>query len=180
MLEQKQTGLIDTYKRHINYLRISITDRCNLRCLYCAPARPAKISHESILRYEEILRLTRIAADLGITKVRVTGGEPFVRNGCCDFLEKLTCMEELSDISITTNGVLLSRHLPRLYRMGIRRLNISLDTLDPEKYRKITGFSAFRRVWDAIHSALDTGFSPVKINVVALKGINDDELTDLA
>lgn len=179
--KSEQKRLIDSYHRHINYLRISITDHCNLRCLYCAPGGFAeKISHESILRYEEILRLASVGTDLGITKVRVTGGEPFVRKGCCEFLEKLTRIKGLSDISLTTNGVLLKRHLSRLYEIGIRRLNISLDTLNPEKYRKITGVNAFDKVWEAILSSLDMGFSPVKINVVALKGINEDELKALA
>ncbi|MFP3999587.1 MAG: GTP 3',8-cyclase MoaA [Desulfobacterales bacterium] len=182
MMEKIQkTELIDAYKRHINYLRISITDRCNLRCIYCSPGRPVKkMPHESILRYEEILRLTRVGVSLGITKVRVTGGEPFVRKGCCDFLEKLAGTKGLADISLTSNGILLKRHLSRLYDTGIRRLNISLDTLDPAKYREITGVNGFGRVWDAIASALEMGFSPVKINVVALKGINDDELKNLA
>lgn len=177
----EQTELIDAYQRHINYLRISITDRCNLRCLYCSPGRPIKkMSHESILRYEEILRLVQIGVRLGITKVRVTGGEPFVRKGCCDFLEKLTSIRGLSDISLTTNGVLLKRHLNRLHEIGIRRLNISLDTLKPEKYKQITGVNAFARVWESINAAMDMGFSPVKINVVAINGINDDELKALA
>ncbi|MBS3733282.1 MAG: GTP 3',8-cyclase MoaA [Desulfobacterales bacterium] len=176
-----QNSLIDTYKRHINYLRISITDRCNLRCIYCAPGMPIKkMPHESILRYEEILRLVRIGARLGITKVRVTGGEPLVRKGCCDFLEKLTRIRQLADISLTTNGVLLKRHLPRLYEIGIRRLNISMDTRSPEKYKKITGIPAFDRVWGSIHTAMEMGFSPIKLNVVALNGINDNELADLA
>jgi cyclic pyranopterin phosphate synthase len=136
--------------------------------------------HESILRYEEILRVVRVGVSLGIVKARVTGGEPFVRKGCCDFLEELTRIPGLSDISVTTNGVMLKRHLPRLREIGIRRLNISLDTLQPEKYKQITGVHAFSRVWDSIETALEMGFSPVKINAVALNGINDDELTELA
>lgn len=176
-----QKELIDPHNRHINYLRISITDRCNLRCLYCAPGGAVeKMPHESILRYEEILRIAQVGAGLGITKVRVTGGEPFVRRGCCDFLEKLTSIRALSDISLTTNGILLKRHLHRLMQMGITRLNISLDSLDPYRYREITGINGFNRVWEAIHSALEMGFSPVKINVVAINGVNDDELKSLA
>lgn len=179
--EHLGNSLIDAHRRHINYLRISITDRCNLRCTYCAPGRPVKkMPHESILRYEEILRLVVVGVRLGITKVRVTGGEPFVRKGCGDFLEKLAAMEPLSDVSLTTNGVLLKRHLSRLYSVGIRRLNISLDTLTPEKYKRITGVDAFDRVWQNIHRALDMGFSPVKINAVALREVNEDELEALA
>lgn len=176
-----QQTLVDSYHRHINYLRISITDRCNLRCCYCAPGWPIeKMPHESILRYEEILRVVRVGVSLGIVKARVTGGEPFVRKGCCDFLEELTRIPGLSDISVTTNGVMLKRHLPRLREIGIRRLNISLDTLQPEKYKQITGVHAFSRVWDSIETALEMGFSPVKINAVALNGVNDNELTELA
>ncbi|MFW6081076.1 MAG: GTP 3',8-cyclase MoaA [Desulfosalsimonas sp.] len=176
-----QKELVDLHNRHINYLRISITDRCNLRCLYCTPGgQVEKMPHDSILRYEEILRLVEVGANLGITKVRITGGEPFVRKGCCEFLEKLTGIRQLTDISLTTNGVLLKRHLPRLKEIGITRLNISLDTLNPARYREITGVNGFNRVQAAIYSALEMGFSPVKINVVAINGVNDDELKDLA
>jgi cyclic pyranopterin phosphate synthase len=117
---------------------------------------------------------------LGISKVRVTGGEPLVRKGCCRFLKSLTEFPQLTDISLTTNGVMLKNNLCHIHDAGIRRLNISLDTLDPEKYARITGVHAFERVWQAIMLALEKGFSPVKINVVAINGINDDELTDLA
>lgn len=173
--------LEDPYNRRINYLRISVTDRCNLRCIYCTPAgRIEKLAHADILSYEEILRIAGAGVSLGIDKIRVTGGEPFIRKGIDSFLEKLAALDGLRDLSLTTNGILLSRHLDRLADMGIRRLNISLDTLDPEKYRRITGQDGFDRVWRAIMSALEKGFSPIKINVVALAGINDDELADLA
>jgi len=173
--------LEDPYNRRINYLRISVTDRCNLRCIYCTPAgRIEKLAHADILSYEEILRIAGAGVSSGIDKIRVTGGEPFVRKGIDSFLEKLAAMDGLRDLSLTTNGILLSRHLDRLADMGIRRLNISLDTLDPEKYRRITGQDGFDRVWRGILAAMEKGFSPIKINVVALAGINDDELTDLA
>ena len=173
--------LEDPYNRRINYLRISVTDRCNLRCIYCTPAgQLEKLAHGEILSYEEILRIARIGVSLGIDKIRVTGGEPFVRKGIDSFLEKLAAIDGLRDLSLTTNGILLSRHLERLMGIGIKRLNISLDTLDPEKYRHITGQDGFDRVWRGILGAMEKGFSPIKINVVALAGINDDELADLA
>jgi GTP 3',8-cyclase len=173
--------LEDTYKRPINYLRISITDRCNLRCIYCTPrGHVKKLPHSDILRYEEIIRIARIGAELGITKVRVTGGEPLVRKGCDHFLEELTRIKGIHDISLTTNGIILDKHLDHLHNIGIKRLNISLDTLNPKKYELITGHSGFDRVWSAISAAVRKGFSPIKINVVALSGINEDELKDLA
>lgn len=181
MTTENNPGLIDTRKRHINYLRISITDRCNLRCLYCSPRRPfRRLSHRQILRYEEILRIAAVAAELGITKFRVTGGEPFVRKNCIGFLERLAGIGGVHELTLTTNGVLLTPYLDQLHEIGVKRLNISLDTLDPEKYRKITGHDAFGRVWDAIETALARGFFPIKINVVALSGINTGELADLA
>ena len=175
------TALIDRYKRHLNYLRISITDRCNLKCLYCMPSGPGhKMDHEEILRYEEILRIVRIGIRLGISKVRITGGEPLVRTDCCDFLETLAKLRGLNDISLTTNGVLLSDYIDRIVSAGIKRVNISLDTLDRQKYAEITGVDAFDRVWRGIQAAYEKGMHPIKINVVALNGINDEELADLA
>ncbi len=181
MKAHKQNGLTDPRKRHINYLRISITDRCNLQCLYCSPRRPFRhLAHRAILRYEEILQVAEAGVRLGITKIRVTGGEPFVRKNAIGFLARLASLPGLQELTLTTNGVRLGQHLDRLAEMGVKRLNISLDTLDAEKYKKITGHDAFDRVWDAIESALAKGFFPIKINVVALSGINTDELADLA
>jgi cyclic pyranopterin phosphate synthase len=173
--------LIDPYKRHLNYLRISITDRCNLNCIYCNPLAPAtKLLHKEILRYEEILRIARIGVQLGITKIRVTGGEPLARKGCCDFLQKLAGIHGLTDLSLTTNGVLLDDHIDGIRAAGINRLNISLDTLDREKYHRITGHDIFDRVWRNIMLALDRGFSPIKLNAVVIRDVNTDEITRLA
>ncbi len=173
--------LIDRYSRHLNYLRISITDRCNLRCIYCHPRRPGKkLRHKDILRYEEILRIARLSVALGVDKIRITGGEPLVREGCCAFLEKLTAIDGLRDTSLTTNGILLKNHMDAIAACGIKRLNISLDTLQPDKYERITGCDGFSRVWEGILLALEKGFYPVKINCVAMRGINDDELLALA
>ena len=173
--------LVDREKRHLNYLRISITDRCNLRCLYCVPeGRIPKLGHQEILSHEEILRLVNIAIKLGIRKVRITGGEPLVRRGAIDLLRRLTSIRELKDVSLTTNGVLLEANAQRIFDAGIRRINISLDSLSREKYAHITGYDHFERVWAGIQRAQEIGFTPIKINAVVMRGINDDEILDLA
>jgi len=173
--------LIDRYNRHLNYLRLSITDRCNLRCVYCVPSdRIPRLSHEDILRYEEILRIVHIGVAMGISKVRVTGGEPLVRKGALTFLESLCAIQPLSEVTLTTNGVLLVENLDRIRNAGVARINISLDTLDPDKFKSITGYNAFSQVWTGIQAAVNQGFHPVKLNVVALRGVNDAELLDFA
>ncbi len=173
--------LIDKYNRHLNYLRISITDRCNLRCLYCAPGGLVpKLPHDDILRYEEILRVVRLGVRLGISKVRLTGGEPLMRKGVYEFLEELVAIDGLSDISLTTNGVMLAENIEKIETAGIKRINISLDTLNREKFKHITGYDLFDQVWAGIEKAYAHGFDPIKLNVVALRGYNDDEFVDLA
>ncbi len=173
--------LIDPYNRHLNYLRISITDRCNLKCIYCVPRHLIpRLPHTEILKYEEILRIVRIGVKLGITKIRVTGGEPLVRKGVYEFLHRLSLIEGLTDLSLTTNGVTLKDNLGKIKAAGIRRINISLDTLNRKKYEQITGVDLFDRIWQGIEKAMEMGFHPIKLNVVALNGINDDELTDMA
>jgi len=169
--------LLDSFKRQLNYLRISLTDRCNLRCVYCMPDQGVpKIFHEDILTYEELLRLARLSVGLGIEKIRLTGGEPLVRKGLLDFIRSLKAFSGIRDISLTTNGVLLAEKAQALWEAGIRRLNISLDSLDREKYHRITRFDYFDQVWAGILEAERIGYSPIKINVVAMKGINDDEI----
>lgn len=173
--------LIDNFNRHLNYLRISITDRCNLQCRYCEPQDLIpKLSHAEILTYEEILRVVRIATRLGISKVRVTGGEPLVRKGVYEFLHELTATKGLKDVSLTTNGVMLKDNLEKIKAAGISRINISLDTLNPAKYHEITGYDEFNRVWQGIEKAHQMGFYPIKLNIVALKGINDEEFVEMA
>jgi cyclic pyranopterin phosphate synthase len=173
--------LIDPCNRHLNYLRISITDRCNLKCIYCVPQdQIARLSHDDILTYEEILRLVKIGVKLGITKLRVTGGEPLVRKGVYEFLSELSRIDGLADLSLTTNGVTLKDNLPRIKSAGIKRINISLDTLKRKKFHEITGLDLFDQVWQGIEMARDMGFYPIKLNIVALNGINDDELKDMA
>jgi cyclic pyranopterin phosphate synthase len=173
--------LIDPCNRHLNYLRISITDRCNLKCIYCVPRDLiTRLSHADILTYEEILRLVKVGIQLGISKVRVTGGEPLVRKGVYEFLGELSRISGLTDLSLTTNGVALKDNLEKIKAAGIKRINISLDTLKRQKFSKITGFDLFDQVWQGIEKALEMGFHPIKINVVALNGVNDDELLDMA
>ncbi|MGB5746473.1 MAG: GTP 3',8-cyclase MoaA [Desulfobacterales bacterium] len=173
--------LIDPYNRYLNYLRISITDRCNLKCIYCVPRdRIPRLSHDEILTYEEILRLVKVGVKLGISKIRVTGGEPLVRKGVYDFLSELSRIDGLADLSLTTNGVALKDNLKKIKSAGIKRINISLDTLKREKFSQITGMDLFDQVWQGIERAREMAFYPIKINVVALNGINDDELIDMA
>ena len=169
----------DSFGRPINYLRISITDRCNLRCVYCMPeegvvTRP----HEEILRFEEILTIVRAAVELGINKVRITGGEPLVRGGVVDFIRELSAIEGLDDIALTTNGILLTRFATALREAGLKRVNVSLDTLKPERFRRITRFGNLEDALAGIEAAEDAGLKPVKINCVAVRGTNDDEIPD--
>lgn len=180
-METSPYKLVDQYKRQLNYLRISVTDRCNLRCIYCMPVKGLqKLKHHDILTYEEILRLSKIASRLGITKIRLTGGDPLARKGLCEFIPKLTSIEGIAEVSLTTNGICLEENLEIIKAGGIKRLNISLDTLQQDKYEKITGFDGFKKVKASIVKAWKLGFEPIKINVVVIKGINDDELLDLA
>ncbi|MGA7578822.1 MAG: GTP 3',8-cyclase MoaA [Desulfobaccales bacterium] len=165
----------------INYLRVSITDRCNLRCFYCTPwGGWQKLPSPEILRYEELLRLAGVAAGVGIRKVRVTGGEPLVRRGAVEFIRNLGQVPGLEEVCLTTNGVLLTELAPELYAAGLRHLNLSLDTLRPERYRRLTGGDHLPRVMAGIRAAAALGFSPLKINCVVLKGANDDELVEFA
>ena len=173
--------LYDQHKRRIDYLRISVTDRCNLSCVYCKPRAGMKVlRHSEILSYEEICRLVALAVRLGITRVRVTGGEPLVRRGIIDFIALLNSQEGLEDISITTNGVLLEEMADGLIKAGKPRLNISLDSLDPQKFRMITGSDNYERVWRGINRAEELGFFPLKINMVPVRGMNDDEVANFA
>ena len=178
---QNASCLRDGFNRPINYLRISVTDRCNFRCFYCMPKDgvPFK-SHEEILTYEEIALVVRAAADLGITKVRLTGGEPLVRYGFVNLVKMLAKIPGIDDLAMTTNGVLLAQHAVALKQAGLRRVNVSLDTLNPERFARITGVAAFDKVLAGIEAAEAAGLTPVKINVVAVKGVNDDEIIDFA
>jgi cyclic pyranopterin phosphate synthase len=165
--------------RIINYLRLSVTDRCNLRCMYCMPDEGVDfVPHNQILSYEEMLHLVSLSVKAGIRKVRLTGGEPLVRKGFIPFLEKLSAIENLKEISLTTNGVLLKEFALDIKRCGICRINVSLDSLNPQRFVRITGRDYFHRVLEGIEEADRLGFAPIKINVVAMRGINDDEILD--
>lgn len=173
--------LKDKDHRVINYLRLSLTDRCNLRCVYCMPEEGIHFTpHSEILSYEEMLHLVRLTTHIGIRKVRLTGGEPLVRKGVISFIERLCQLETLDEITLTTNGVLLKEVAARLKDCGICRINVSLDTLKAERFYHITGRDYFDQVREGIEEAERLGFNPIKINVVAMKGINDDEILDFA
>ena len=174
-------GLIDTYNRKIDYIRISVTDRCNLRCIYCMPSEGVReIIHSEILTYEEIIRILSVAIRLGIKKVRITGGEPLVRKGLPSLIKSISSLDEIEEISLTTNGVLLKRFAKELKEAGLNRINISLDSLNPEKYERITKGNHLSEVWEGIKISEELGFSPVKINMVPIRGFNDDEIKEFA
>ena len=173
--------MFDKFDREINYLRVSITDRCNLHCSYCRPKEGISLKgHEDILRYEEIIRIVSMAVKLGLIKVRITGGEPLVRRGFIEFIAELKKINGLQDISLTTNGILLEEYAQGIFDAGIHRINISLDSLNKEKYFHITNGGNLDAVLQGIAQAEEIGFSPIKINAVAIKGFNDDEVLAFA
>lgn len=159
--------MFDKFKRKISYLRISVTDRCNLRCVYCMPAEGIRlVSHDDILRYDEILEVCRIGAELGINKIRITGGEPLIRKGITDLIEGIAKIPGIEDIGMTTNGILLEEYAQKLRDAGLMRVNISLDTLDPEEFLEITRGGDIKKVFRGIEAAKNAGLIPVKINSV--------------
>ncbi len=171
----------DAYDRPIQYLRVSVTDRCNLRCVYCMPEEGvAKFSHQDILRHEEIVRIVRIAVETGFVHIRLTGGEPLVRKGIVELVAELARIPGLDDLSMTTNGILLRQYAEPLARAGLRRINLSLDTLRPERFRQITRWGNLEDVLAGREAALAAGLRPVKINMVVVRGMNDDEVVDMA
>jgi len=179
------TGISDSFQRPINYLRVAVTDRCNLRCRYCMPEEGVNwMTHDSVLTYEEMLQIIRAGAELGITKIRLTGGEPLVRLGIEDFISMISAIPGIEEIAMTTNGILLADHAKELKKAGLNRVNVSLDTLDPEKFKNIcrgTGPGGdINNVLKGIAAAQDAGLNPVKINVVVMAGVNDNEILDFA
>jgi len=175
------TGLSDSFQRPINYLRISVTDRCNLRCIYCMPREGISLlPRNEIPSYEEIEAVARAAAKLGINKVRLTGGEPLVRSELTHLVHMLSQIEGIDDISLTTNGVLLKQYAASLRQAGLRRVNVSLDTLKRERFKHITRSDKLGDVLAGIEAARLVGLEPVKINMVVIRGINDDEVVDFA
>jgi cyclic pyranopterin phosphate synthase len=181
LIDMDNRQLTDNYQRRLNYLRVSVTDRCNLRCIYCVPRDSIpRLLHTEILTYEEILRVIRVGARMGITKIRVTGGEPLVRKGITGFLSRVTQVPGIRDTSLTTNGVLLEDFAEDIRSAGISRINVSLDSMERSRFRQITGKDRLRQVWKGLEKALSLGFDPIKLNVVALSGLNDDELEAFA
>ena len=167
--------MLDRFNRHINYLRISVTDRCNLRCIYCMPEEGVRlIRHEDILTYDEITAFTRLAVAAGISKVRITGGEPLVRKGVTELVRMLSEIEGITDLSMTTNGILLADYAAGLAEAGLMRVNVSLDTLDPDKFRIVTRGGNLQAVLGGIAAAQRAGLRPVKINCV-IKSTPDEE-----
>ncbi len=170
--------LIDDYNRTIDYVRISVTDRCNLRCRYCVDGDFPFIPHTEVLSYEEIIRFVKICAPLGVKKVRLTGGEPLARKGLPYLLKELAGIRGIADISLTTNAVLLGARIQELKEAGLKRVNISLDTLRRDRFAFITGVDVFDEVLMSIERAIYSGMNPIKINTVIIKDFNDDEILD--
>lgn len=168
--------MFDRYNRHIHYLRISVTDRCNLRCSYCMPADGIPLlKHEAILAFEEITSVVKTAVGMGIDKLRITGGEPLVRRGIVDLVTMLHDIKGINDMAMTTNGILLESFAAHLKKAGLQRVNISLDTIDPVKYGTITRGGDMNKVLSGIHAALDAGLHPVKLNCVVSQSSSEDD-----
>jgi GTP 3',8-cyclase len=174
-------GLRDKFKRTIDYMRVSVTDRCNLRCIYCMPSQGIDtLEHREILSYEEITRVVRVAAGLGVRKIRLTGGEPLVRKDLAYLVRSVRNIRAIDELSLTTNGIFLEQHAGELAGAGITRVNISLDSLRPDKYREITRGGDINAVFRGIHAAEKAGLAPVKINMVPVRELNEDEVRDFA
>ena len=172
--------LTDSFGRRIEYVRLSVTDKCNLRCLYCLPPRFRGFSrHEDWLRFDEIERIIAVFSELGVRRVRITGGEPLLRKDLSVLAKRLHQLPGVDDLSLSTNAMLLARDAASLKRAGIARINVSLDTLRPERFAGIAGGGDLIKALDGLTVASDVGFRPIKINMLALKGINDDEFEDM-
>ncbi len=171
----------DKYNRIIDYMRISVTDRCNLRCIYCMPLEGIRHVHfKNVLTYEEIIRIVKIAARLGVRKIRLTGGEPLFRRDLHLLIESMSKIPGIEDIGITTNGLLLKKYAQILAGAGLKRVNVSLDSLQPDRYREITRGGDIRQVFEGIQAAEKAGLLPIKINMIPIRGINDDEIENFA
>jgi len=172
--------LVDGYNRPVRDLRISVTDRCNFRCAYCMPQDEYEwIDKKEILTFEEIARLVKLFIQAGVDKVRLTGGEPLVRRELHLLIAKLSRLEGLNDLCLTTNGSLLAEQIPALKEAGLKRINISIDTLDAEKFKRITKRGDLARVLEGLFAAKKSGFDPIKINAVVERGVNDDDILSL-
>src|SRR5512136_312321 len=171
---------IDRFGRIIHYLRISLTDHCNLRCVYCMPEDMAFRPTAEMMQDDEVLLLTRLFADLGFDKIRLTGGEPTCRNNIVDIVRGVASTPGIRSVSMTTNGMLLSKLAGPMAEAGLERVNISLDTLNPEKFKRITRWGDINKVWEGIQAAEAAGLKPIKLNAVAVRGYNEEEVVDLA
>jgi cyclic pyranopterin phosphate synthase len=174
------TGLLDSWQRQVNYLRVSITDFCNLNCSYCTETAGPQLTRADILTYEEIQRLVTIASRLGISKVRLTGGEPLLRPDLAKLIEMISGTPGIDDVALTTNGTVLARFVTQLKEAGLTRVNISLDTLERDRFKAITGHDRLGDVLNGIELATAAGLTPVKINMVVMRGKNEDEIIDFA
>ena len=172
--------MLDRFGRIHTNLRISVTDVCNFRCIYCMPEDMTFMPDAALMTFDEILRLTDIFVALGVNKIRITGGEPLVRPEVPKLIRRLTQVEGLKDISLTTNGIGLIKQAQDLYDAGLRRINVSLDTLNEEKFEQMTRRKVLSRVLQGLKTAHDCGFNPIKVNAVAMRGFTDDEIVDLA
>lgn len=174
-----RTELRDAHGRIVDYLRLSVTDRCNLRCRYCMPAEglPLAPKHD-VLSFEEIERAVRVGSEVGIRRVRITGGEPLLRREVASLVGMLKALPSIDEVSMTTNALLLHLHVDALVDAGLDRLNISLDSLRPERFEKLTRFALLEQTWRGIEAAADAGLTPIKINTVVVSGFNDDEIDD--
>ena len=171
----------DKFGRRLRYLRISVTDRCNFRCKYCMPNNNFEMMEcADILRYEDILFASEVFASLGVNRIRITGGEPLVRKDLCQFLDKLTKIDNIQEVMLTTNGSLLNKYAQELYEAGVKRLNISLDSLNHEKNKYITGVDKTEDILAGIKKAAEIGFKPIKVNSVIIRDFNDDEIVQFA
>lgn len=171
----------DSYARKIDYLRISITDRCNLRCRYCMPEDGVEsVGHDAVLSYEELYRVARVAVEQGVRKIRLTGGEPLVRKGVVDFIASLVQLPQQPELTLTTNGILLAEQAQQLKQAGLSRINVSLDSLQPERFRQITRRDGLERVLQGLAAAAAAGFDSLKINMVPIRGVNADEIGNFA
>ncbi|MGH2569388.1 MAG: GTP 3',8-cyclase MoaA, partial [Bacteroidota bacterium] len=177
----KSEMLRDSFGRAINNLRISVTDRCNFRCRYCMPEEGMVwLNKAELLTYEEIARLTRVFAELGVSKIRLTGGEPLMRKELYLLVEKIARIPQIKDLALTTNGYFLAEQALQLYKAGLRRINVSLDSLDAAKFHLMTRRDYYDRVWQGLEAVEQLGITPIKINAVLIRGVNDDEILSFA
>ncbi|MBI4630289.1 MAG: radical SAM protein [Chloroflexi bacterium] len=171
---------LDRFSRNIHYLRVSLTDRCNLRCVYCMPEDQTFRPKPELMQDEELLTLIRLCAEMGFDKFRLTGGEPTVRANIVDLVRGIAQTQGVRSLSMTTNGILLNRLAKPLAGAGLQRVNISIDSLDAQKFKRLTRWGSFEDVWEGIKASEEAGLTPIKLNAVVVRGYNEDDVIDLA